>query len=144
MILQKSELFQYADKSLSSNVEFEEFYKRIAASAEKSRSEIRQRYGKVFNNYLKISFLNWGFPWEPMMENHIAGFLCACIPFTIIQLLLWVKYADTGCLDDEYVIEVIYTVERICGHSDKMLAMLSTNTQLLQLNAYYDCLIESF
>ena len=140
----KSELFQFADKTFSNNEEFEEFHQVLSTYADKSRAEIRKRYGDVFNNYLKISFLNWGFPWEPMMENHVAGFLCVYIPFTIIQILLWTKYAETGCLDDEYVIETIYTVERICGHSDKMLAMLSNNTELLQLDAYKDCLIESF
>ena len=142
--IEQSKLYSYGTKTLSANEEYEAFYKLVSSYADKSKQEIRKRYAAVFNKYLKVSFLNWGFPWEPMMENHIAGLLCCYIPFAMIQLLLWIKFAESGELDDEYVTEVIYIVERICGHSDKMLSMISESNELLQLSSYVDCFIESF
>jgi len=42
----------------------------------------------VFENYLRVAFVNKGFPWKPASGSYIATFINTLLPFAMIQLTL--------------------------------------------------------
>ena len=93
-------------------------------------------------NYLKVKFINNGFPFKPMEDNYIASFLYCIYPLVVIQLCLWLHYDYYNKVTDEDVLNIIYRVERVFDHNDRIYRYLAITPDALRLDHYYKALLD--
>lgn len=93
-------------------------------------------YEPLIEKYLRIKFLNNGFPWNPTQNNHAATFMECIIALLIIHHILF-AHDDAGMpVDDNLLRKIIYTVERVNGHNDDNIKLIGQKPELLDLNQY--------
>ena len=137
-------LIQLLDSNLNSK---EDKYKRICYEIQSHRLKAQSHthiYESAFTNYLIVSFINKGFPWNPIANNYIAAFLYAISCFSMMQLMLWIKVNKKNSLTSEDITEAVYLAERSIGHSDCFYQNLNNNPALLRLDLFYDCLLDIY
>ncbi|MBI5612289.1 MAG: flagellin lysine-N-methylase [Gammaproteobacteria bacterium] len=105
---------------------------------------LRDAYTEAFETYMRVSFLNKGFPWKPASGNYLATFINALLPFATIQFALWLRFQEVRTITPNDVQTAIYKVERGLGHSSLIYDYLELHPELLRLDRYLDCLLEIF
>lgn len=132
---------------LSVDIKGESIFIEISELADQYRSAMYENlpkdYHKMMRNYIRVKFLNALFPWNPHEGNVIAGFIYCLIPYSLIQLLMWVQYRQSGKFDINDLVTIVCRVERRLGHSKTIYKTISKNQQLLQLDRYLKSLIKA-
>ncbi len=118
--------------------------RQVGQSRDAARPHIRAHLDVAFTNYLRASFMNNGFPWNPLAGNYIATFINCIIPFALIQLRLWIAADDQDAFTPEAVRDVVYKTERGLGHNTLLYDHLEANSGMLQLDRYLDCLVDIY
>lgn len=113
----------------------------VADYRAQSRSALAP-YDQAFENYLRASLLNKGFPLNPVAGNYIATFMYAVVPYATARLILWSKAAEASVVSWEQLERVIYKTERRLGHSTLIYAYLDKQPELLRLDHFVECLLD--
>lgn len=119
----------------------------IAAHAEIQRLRsatqgIWRTFDTHFIRYLHTTLMYHGFPWNPAVDNYIASFIRAMLPFSLTRLRLWLRAEKQGSLQDQDVRDIVYQVERNISHSKRVLIILDRNPELLELGEYHTTLLD--
>lgn len=123
---------------------FAEIHRQVERYRDAARPHIRTHLDAAFTNYLRASFMNNGFPWNPLAGNYIATFINCIIPFALIQLRLWITAHGQGVLTQDAVRDVVYKTERGLSHNMLLYDHLEANGEMLQLDRYLDCLVDIY
>jgi len=95
------------------------------------------RYEPFFEKYIRVKFLNNGFPWNPIQNNHTATFLECVIALLLCHHIL-IAFDDAGIdVDDILLQKIIYTIEKLTGHSFEIIRLIGQKPELLQLSKYH-------
>ena len=86
--------------------------------------------------YVPVLFMNRGLPWNPFADNLVATFINAAIPLALVNLVLWIHYQNKPAADSEFLINVIYKIERRLKHTTSLYEHLDTDTSLLEINRH--------
>ncbi len=123
-------------------------YAEIYNIVRNRRQTARTTYGAslddVFEKYLRVAFMNNGFPWKPASANYLAAFINSVLPFALIQLTLWMTAGATKPPGREDIMRIVYQTERSLGHSRLIYQNLDNNQELLRLDRYLGCLVDIF
>lgn len=94
------------------------------------------RYEPFFEKYIRVKFLNSGFPWNPIQNNHTATYLECVIALLLCHHLL-IAFDEAGIDADETILEKItYTIEKVNGHSYDIIKLIGQKPELLNLSRY--------
>ena len=125
---------------LDDDNESEEKFQRISQYIEDYRGDLLKNEPAYFQNfmrnYLQMKFFRNDFPIRPVEGNLVAGFLFCLLPYAYIQLFVWARLRNTGKLNEEDIVEIVYKVERKFDHTDKIYQFLSKYPELLRLDKY--------
>ena len=139
-----SEFMKNYPEKITELKEYNDFYQYLKGYMSGAREFLRENHTDTFKRYLKVSFVNKGFAWNPLLEDFVAGYLYVIMPFCLIQILLWIKYTETGEITDEFIIDIISTVERMTDHTGEIKASLAQDQRMLELHRYHNCLLDCF
>ena len=134
-----TETYAYMDsvnKANFANESLEALNRKIKEILVVARPVMRQKLTGILERYLKVSFRNKGFPWLPVNNDHAATFLNAIVPLSMINLLCWIRYENRGNLDCDFLVDVIWKIERDIGQSDIVYKHLFANPHMLDLSEY--------
>lgn len=135
------EIIKLAETAGESEKFYHEFYQSIHALRESSKDALGQ-FGDYGAKYLMLKFVNNGFPMNPHAGNFVASFLFCVFPYALLQLHLWLIYAERGNLSLGDVSHVINRVERWLGHEIAIYEVLNNNPMFLRLDMYKECLLD--
>ena len=94
------------------------------------------RYEPFFEKYIRIKFLNSGFPWNPIQNNHTATYLECVIALLLCHHLI-IAFDEAGIdVDEKTLQKITYTIEKINGHSYDIIRLIGQKPDLLNLNRY--------
>jgi Fe-S-cluster containining protein len=99
-------------------------------------------YDVHFTRYLHTTLMYNGFPWNPSVNNYVASFMRAMVPFALARLTLWLRAEKQGKLQDQDIIDITYQIERAITHSQQVLEILDRNPNLLELDQYHATFLE--
>lgn len=119
-----------------SSESLDHFYNVIKDISLKTRPVFRRELTDILDNYLRVTFRNKGFPWSPVNDNQAATFLNVIVPFSIVNLLCWLRYEATGSLSRDFLIDVIWKIERDIGQSNLIYDHIFSNPHMLELDEY--------
>ena len=134
-----TETYAYMDsvnKANFANESLEALNRKIKEILVVARPVMRQKLTGILERYLKVSFRNKGFPWLPVNNDHAATFLNAIVPLSMINLLCWIRYENCGNLDCDFLVDVIWKIERDIGQSNVVYEHLFANPHMLDLKEY--------
>ncbi len=94
------------------------------------------QYEPMFEKYIRVKFLNNGFPWSPLQNNHAATFLECVIALIICHQILIACHEEGIEVDESMLAKIIYTVEKVNGHSYDNIKLIGQKPELLNLNQY--------
>ncbi len=86
--------------------------------------------------YIRVKFLNHGFPWNPIQNNHAATFLDCLISLVLCHHLL-IAFDLAGIeVDQTKLKQIVWSVERLNGHSNHNIRLVSLKPELLNISEY--------
>ncbi|MHB1145532.1 MAG: flagellin lysine-N-methylase [Thiobacillus sp.] len=129
----RSELAQRA-RSAQSDADYEALYQDVMAYRDKAVFELSEPNRLYGEKYLRVKFINSGFPAVPIEGNFIASFLFCVYPYALVQLCLWLLAAHNGTVGDADVLSVISRVERMLDHNDRIYRFLDQSEGVCKLN----------
>ncbi len=132
------------DVALDKTANYRAIHRQIQELRAAAQRLLRASYTEVFESYLRVAFLNKGFPWKPASGNYLATFINTLLPFATIQLALWLRFHENRTVTPTDVQTAIYQIERGLGHSSLIYDYLELHPELLRLDRYLDCLLEIF
>lgn len=95
-----------------------------------------ERYEPFFEKYMKVKFLNHGFPWNPIQDNHAATFLDCIFGLILCHHLIAAFHKANIPVDDDLLKKIVYTVEKINADNLDNFRLISQKPELLQLHRY--------
>jgi hypothetical protein len=117
----------------------------FASYTESARTTLHEQYGRLFARYLTISFYNQGFPWRTSgHKRQLSAFIHCVSKFSVVQLICLIKQHETGSLDERFLYELIYTVERGIDHKNVIFGTLDEDPDRLKLDRYQACFSDFF
>ena len=94
------------------------------------------RFEPFFEKYIRIKFLNSGFPWNPIQNNHTATYLECVIALLLCHHIL-IAFAEAGVEVDDIILQKItYTIEKVNGHSFDIIKLIGQKPELLNISQY--------
>lgn len=94
------------------------------------------QFEQFFEKYIRVKFLNNGFPWNPIQNNHTATFLECVIALLLCHHIL-IAFDEAGIeVDDTLLQKITYTVEKVTGHNFEIIKLIGQKPELLQLSKY--------
>lgn len=94
------------------------------------------RFEPFFEKYIRIKFLNSGFPWNPIQNNHTATYL-ECVIVLLLCHHILIAFDEAGIdIDEKGLEKIAYTIEKINGHNYDIIKLISQKPELLNLNQY--------
>lgn len=94
------------------------------------------RFEPFLEKYIRVKFLNSGFPWNPIQNNHTATFL-ECVIVLILCHHILIAFDESGIeVDDKVLEKIIYTIEKVNGHCYDIIRLIDQKPELLNLSRY--------
>lgn len=121
---------------------YTEIYQIVLNRRQTARTTYGASLDDVFEKYLRVAFMNNGFPWKPASANYIAAFINSVLPFALMQLTWWMTAGATKPPGREDIMRIVYQTERSLGHSRLIYRNLDNNQELLRLDRYLECLVD--
>ncbi len=137
-------LVQLLDTGSRDPAYFEKLYTEIETNRDVYGQRYAQRYAKVFEDYMVLSFLNRKFPFNQHESNLLASLVMVLTVVAAIQLLIWMLLSAQQELDEALLQRIIYNVESQIGHTDAIFKTLSKDPHMLQLERYAEVYLDLF
>jgi lysine-N-methylase len=93
----------------------------------------------ILASVMMVKFKNHGFPWYPYENSLELTYLDCVIPYSQINLILYLLYDSEQKITEKDIITAIYKVEKTVAHNTLILEQLKYQPELLQLTAYAGC-----
>lgn len=90
----------------------------------------------LLTRYMVVKFKNHGYPWYLYKNNLTLTFLDCIIPFSQINMLLWLIYDNKQSIVQNDVIKIIYKVEKTTAHNTQILDSIENRPELADLLNY--------
>lgn len=132
-------IMKLARQAITDNDAKQLFYQELMALRSSAGPQLG-RYEKALECYLQCRFMAQGFPLF-LQQHPVASFLASFLPFTITQMLVWIKASESPLTDDD-IVDAVIRVEEILFHSDALLQTLAKNQFLLNIGGYFDWFLE--
>jgi hypothetical protein len=100
-------------------------------------------YQAALERYIRVQFVNRGFPDRPVAENYIASYLNAFIAYAIVQMRLWLRYATRRELLPDDLVEAVYVTEQRLGQGKTLVMHLNEHPELLRIDQYLEIFADS-
>ncbi len=93
----------------------------------------------ILTPVMQVKFKNHGFPWYLYKNSLELTYLDCVIPYSQMNLILWMIYENTQKITEQDIITVIYKVEKTVAHNTLILEQLEHQPELLQIASYSAC-----
>lgn len=138
-----SKLFQSLKQCDDSFAGYSKIYAVIKHYRKKANKQIKHQYILPIRKYIKIMFINKGFPLAPKHSLDLALVDCM-INICALQLLMWIEVNKNGKLTDDFVKECIVEVDRKIVSCDGVIKALEENPHMIQLDKYCNSFLDLF
>lgn len=95
-----------------------------------------EKYEPFFEKYLLVKFLNHGFPWNPVQNNHAATFLDCVFPLILCHHIITAYHRANIVVDLDMLQKITYTIEKLNAHNFDNFRLISTKPELLDISKY--------
>ncbi|MFV1985222.1 MAG: hypothetical protein ACC657_16865, partial [Thiohalomonadales bacterium] len=93
----------------------------------------------VLTPVMQVKFKNHGFPWYLYKNSLELTYLDCVIPYSQMNMVLWLLYESEQKITEQDIITVIYKVEKTVAHNTLILDQLEHQPELLQIASYSAC-----
>ena len=122
---------------------FSKIYAIINQYRKKGKKQIKQQYTPLLRKYIKILFINKGFPLAP--KHTLDLILVDCmVNFCVLQLLMWIEINKNGKITDEFIKDCIVEIDRKFVLNDGVLKRLEENPHMIQIEKYCSSFVDLF
>ena len=137
-------LSSFIAKSSDSSEDFEEIYKIIDSYARQSRNDFRGKYQGFIDRYLNVFFASDGFPLAPLSGTHVISIVRCMVGLSLLQLILWMRYASGQPVTDEFMQDLIVEMHRRYMHGNTVIKHLEKDRHMHQIDRYCVCFLDMF
>ncbi len=94
----------------------------------------------LLQNYILITYINHGFPFNPRHDNLLLSLAYCNITFAISTIILVALYQQNKTITITHVINTIWQVERILKDADDIYTFIAENPILFDPDEYSTCI----
>lgn len=118
-------------------------YAGVNQYKKKANKQIKNKYNLLFRKYIKIIFINKGFP---LSNKHVLDLnLVDCmINISVLQLLVWIEVNKNDKLSTEFLKECVIEVDRKFVQHDGVVNYLKNDPPLMQIDKYCPSFLDVF
>lgn len=122
---------------------FSKIYSVIKKYKKKANKQMKQQYVSLLRQYVKVVFINKGFPLAP--KHSLDFVLVECmINISVLQLLIWIEVNKNGKLTDEFLEKCIVEVDRKFVLADGVIKALEEESHMIQVDKYCNAFLDIF
>lgn len=141
--LESSKLFKLVKNSDDSLSDYSKIYSCIKQYRKQANKQIKKDYSLLLNKYLKVLFINKGFPLTPKYNLDLVLVDCM-VNVCVLQLLMWIEFNKNGKLTEGFLKECIVEVDRKFVLHDGVVKELERNQHMLQIEKYCNSFLDVF
>ena len=123
--------------------DYSKIYANIIRYRKKANKQIKQQYLPLFRKYIKIIFINKGFPLEPKYKADLVLVDCM-INICVLQLLIWIEINKNGKLTNEFIKDCVVEVDRKFVLHDGVIKGLEENPHMIHIEKYCNSFLDLF
>jgi len=137
------ELNRHINQSDNTPSGYGKIYSVVKKYKKNSHKHMKQKFDNIFRKYLKLLFINKGFPLSAKPSLDIILVDCMIV-VSILQLLVWIEINKNGKIDDAFLKECITEVERKFVLSNTVITALEKDPHMLQIEKYCNTFLDIF
>lgn len=122
---------------------FGKVYTAVNQLRKKAKKQLRNEYHSLFEKYIKVIFVNNGFPSSPLHPLDML-LVDSMVGLCVLQLLLWIEVEKNGKISDQFMKECIVEVDRKFVHHNGVFLLLKENQHMMQIEKYCPTFIDVF
>jgi len=123
---------------------YSDLYKEINRLRLASSRVLSEQMKGIGERYLTVKFKSIGFPLAPPASNYIAAFLYGVLPYSFINLNLWILFDINKTISKQDIIKVMYRTERVVQHTERIYNAILDNHAILRIDEFGVCFSDIF
>jgi len=122
---------------------FGKVYAVIKRYKKKANKQIKHQYNDLLRKYVRLVFINKGFPLAP--KSQLSFVLVECmVNISVLQLLMWIEVNKNDQLSDDFLKECIVEVDRKFVQSNVLVKTLEQDGHMQQVDKYCNAFLDIF
>jgi len=122
---------------------YSKIYSVIKQYRKKSNKQVKQKYNSLLRKYIKLLFINKGFPLAP--KSALSLVLVECmINVSVLQFLIWTEVNKNGEITDKFLKECIVEVDRKFVQGNVLVKTLEQDGYMSQIEKYCNSFLDIF
>lgn len=122
---------------------YSKVYAVIKQYRKKANKQVKQQYNAVLRKYIKLLFINKGFPLIPKSTLSLVLIECM-VNVSVLQLLIWIETNKNGKITDKFLKECIVEVDRKFVQGNVLVKTLEQDGHMSQIEKYCNSFLDIF
>lgn len=122
---------------------FSRIYAIVKKLRKKANKQLKQQYASILRKYIRILFINKGFPLAPKHPLDLV-LVDTMVNACVLQLLIWIEVDKNEKLTDRFLKDCIVEVDRKCVLYDGIIKGLKENPHMLQIEKYCNSFLDLY